>query len=206
MSSSNLNYNLELHTSPTYNTSSKQETSSPGSGDVSFIVVNQDAPAAPHYPLVYSADLYTSDYFYTGDYQIEYAQRTRYFGSGIDPDDSYGPYTMDTDSVIRIWSIYETAESYNCISVVPTGGDARLGVAIFGLDDDYYNRGDALADAVASGGGESVSIDYTVPSTGVYGLVVWNEGSSSSTDFYIEGCTSAVDDTGVFLPIIMRNH
>ncbi|MBN1220732.1 MAG: hypothetical protein JXM69_17560 [Anaerolineae bacterium] len=206
MSGGKLNYNLDLHTSSTYHLNSKQESSSPGSGNVSFIVVNQDAPANPHYPLVYFADSYTSEFFYTGDYRIEYTQRTSYFGSGIDPDDSYGPYTMDTDSVIRIWSIYETAESYNCISVVPTSGDARLGVAVFGPDDDYYNRDDALANAVASGGGDSVSIDYIAPSTGVYGLVVWNEGMSGSTTFNIEGCTSAADDTGVFLPIVVKNR
>jgi hypothetical protein len=205
MSGGKLNYNLDLHTSSTYASYSKQESSSPGSGKVSFIVVNQDAPANPHYPLVYFADSYTSEFFYTGDYQIEYAQRASFF-SGIDPDDSYGPYTMDTDSVIRIWSIYETTDSYNCISVVPTSGDARLGVAVFGPNDDYYNRDDALASAVASSGGDSVSIDYIAPSTHVYGLVVWNEGSSSSTEFNLEGCTSAADDTSVFLPIVLKNQ
>jgi hypothetical protein len=195
MSGSNLNYYLELHRTPTYG--SRQEQSRPGLGSVNFIVVSQDAPEDPRYPLVYSAGSNT------GNYQIEYAQRTRYFGTGIDPDDSYGPYTMNTNSVIRIWSIYEPGESENCISIVPTSGDAQLGVAIFESGDYYYNRDEALVKAVAATGGSNVSVSYVAPSTGVYGLVVWNEGSSSSTDFNIEGCTSSA---GVFLPIVVKNN
>ena len=167
-------------------------------------MIDQSAPDATRYPMTYS---YNGE---TGSYRTEYLARIEYFSRGIDPADSHGPYTMGTGDVIRLWTLHETEADETCISVNPTSGDARLGVAVFAPgsapDDYYFRRSDALASAVASTGGDNVAIEYTAASTGVYGLVVWNEWSSSSTDFNIEGCTSSAGDTNVFLPIILKNH
>jgi hypothetical protein len=78
----------------------------------------------------------------------------------VSPGESFGPYTLDSTSVIRLWTLFEAAGNSSCISIEPTSGDARLGVALFNPGTgDYFDRDDALAQAVASTGGGSVSID-----------------------------------------------
>jgi hypothetical protein len=165
-----------------------------GSGNVDFVVINEISSVAQYEPIVYSAD------GNTGYYWLEYAHYTTYW-NGIDPGDSHGPYTMYTNSVIRLWAVYESAGSEKCVTVEPASGNARLGVAIFAPDGFYYGRHGALAQAVTATGGSSVSVSYTAPSSGVYGLVVWNEGSSSTTTFYIKGCQQG----RVFLPIVLKS-
>jgi hypothetical protein len=197
-SDSSADYDLRLYSDSNY--SSLLDGSYYVGGYVDFVVIDQDAPNATRYPLVYSWDG-------TGSYQIEYLQRIAYFPSGINPGDSYGPYTMGTSSVIRLWTLGLTAGSENCVSVEPTSGDARLGVAVFapGTSPNYYfGRSQALAQAVATTGGSKVNLNYTAPSTtGVYGLVVWNESPNTTSSFYLEGCE---DENKVFLPIVLKDH
>jgi hypothetical protein len=202
MNNAAADYNLRLYEDENYTTQLAVSTGE--EGEVDFVVIDQGAPNASRYPMTYS---YNGE---TGSYRIEYSERIAYFDTGIDPGDSHGPYPMDTTDVIRLWTLDETVGDETCILVNPTSSDEespRLGVAVFATDwppgDYYFSRSDALASAVASRGGVSVSIAYTAPSDGAYGLVVWNEGSSSSTDFYIEGCTSS---GGVFLPIVVKNN
>jgi hypothetical protein len=201
MNESAADYNLRLYSDSSYTT--QLALSGRGAGEVDFVVIDQSAPNAVRYPMTYS---WNGE---TGDYRIEYLERIDWFDTGIDPADSHGPYTMGTGDVIRLWTLSEDEADETCISVNPTSGDAQLGVAVFAPgsapDNYYFRRIDALASAVASTGGDNVAIEYTAPTDGVYGLVVWNEGSSSSTDFNIEGCTSAAGDTDVFLPIILKD-
>jgi hypothetical protein len=201
MNETDADYNLRLYSDSNYTT--QLAISGLVEGEVDFVVIDQSAPNAVRYPMTYS---YNGE---TGDYRTEYLQRIAYFNTGIDLGDSHGPYTMGTGDVIRLWTLQDTAADETCISVNPTSGDAQLGVAVFAPgsapDNYYFRRSEALASAVASTGGDNVSIEYTAPSNGVYGLVVWNEGSSSSTDFNIEGCTSASSGNDVFLPIILKD-
>jgi hypothetical protein len=206
MNNTDSNYDLRLYSDANY-TSPTLARSNQGAGEVDFIVIDEQAPDDGRYPMTYSRRLTGNE---TGSYQIESVRRHDHLDSdGIDPADSFGPYPMFTTTVIRLYTFGETAGEETCISVSPISGDARLGVAVFAPgsapDDYYFDRSEALASAVASGGGDSVSIDYTAPSGGTYGLVVWNEGSSSLTNFNIEGCASQADDANVFLPIILKD-
>jgi hypothetical protein len=199
-STSSADYDPRLYSDSNY--SSLLDGSYYGGGYVDFVVIDQDAPDAMRYPLVYSWDG-------TGSYQIEYLQRIDYFSGNINPGDSYGPYTMGTSSVIRLWTLGVAAESENCVAVEPTSGDGRLGVAVFARSttDYYHDRGEALAQAVATTGGNRVELNYTATSTGgVYGLVVWNESPGTTSSFYLEGCAAPAEANDVFLPIILKNY
>lgn len=194
-------YNLRLYDDADYTT--QLALSGRGKGEVDFIAIDRQAPGATRYLMTYS---YGSSE--TGNYQIEYVRRNDHLSSdGIHPDDSYGPYTMDATVVIRLYAFSDTEGERTCISVNPTSGNARLGVAVFAPgsppDDYYFSHSDALARAVASAGGDSASIDYTASSSGRYGLVVWNQSGNGTTEFIIEGCTP--EDHTVFLPIILKN-
>jgi hypothetical protein len=194
-------YNLRLYEDADYTT--RLALSGLGKGEVEFIAIDRQAPGATRYLMTYS---YGSSE--TGSYHIEYVRRDEYLSSdGIDPDDSFGPYSMDATAVIRLYSFADTEGERTCISVNPTSGNTWLGVAVFAPgsspDDYFFSRSDALASAVASAEGGSASIDYTVPSSGRYGLVVWNQSSNGTIEYVIEGCTP--EQHTVFLPIILKS-
>jgi len=199
-SGSSADYDLRLYSDLNY--SSYLDGSYYAAGNVDFVVIDEQASYTTRYPLAYSWDG-------TGSYQIEYLQRIAYFPDNINPGDSHGPYSMDTSSVIRLWTLWVAEGSENCVAVEPTSGDARLGVAVFarGTTDYYFDRGEALAQEVATTGGNRVELNYTAPSTsGVYGLVVWNESPGTTSSFYLEGCAAGAEAQHVFLPIILKNH
>jgi hypothetical protein len=76
-----------------------------------------------------------------------------------------------------------------------------LGVAIIQPDAGfkYYNRSSADAQAVASTGGEAVTVHYTFTSSGTYAIVVWKEDSLYSSEFNLRGCQD------IYLPVVERN-
>jgi hypothetical protein len=193
-------YNLRLYEDASYTT--QLALSGRGAGEVEFVAIDRQAPSAPRYALTYAYG--NSE---TGNYRIEYVQREAYLSAdGIDPNDSFGPYTIDASGVLQVYSFSETAGARTCISVNPTSGNAQLGMSVFApgsAPDNYFSpRSSGLTSAEATTGGGSVSIDYTAPSSGRYGLVVWKQGNGGTTDYVIEGCTIEIP---VFLPLALRN-
>jgi hypothetical protein len=195
----NSDYNLRLYEDASYTT--QLALSGRGAGEVEFVTIDRQAPSAARYALTYSYN--NSE---TGNYRIEYVEREAYLSAdGIDPEDSFGPYTIDASGVLRVYSFAETAGARTCIAVNPTSGDAQLGMAVFvpgsAPNDYYFPRKDALSSAIATGAGGSVSLYYLAPASGRYGLVVWKQGSGGTTNYVIEGCTIET----LFLPLTLRN-
>jgi hypothetical protein len=63
-------------------------------------------------------------------------------------------------------------------------------------------RGDAVASADSAGAGGAETMNYTVGSDVWYGLVVWNNGATSSTQF-----TITIERANlVYLPLISKNY
>jgi hypothetical protein len=63
----------------------------------------------------------------------------------------------------------------------------------------YFNRSGADAQAVASIGGEAVTVRYTFTPSGTYAIVVWKEDSLYSSEFNLHGCQD------IYLPVVERN-
>ena len=177
-----------MHTSDSY--SSYIQASTNGPGEVDLVVIGQDAPQLTYYPYVFTPN---TD---TGYYRIEFVQRISYFGTGIQPGDAFGPYTMHTTNVVKLWSMLPSVGSETCIRVEPTSGDAQLGVAVFAPESLYSDLDDALVSDVASSAGEDASVTFTASTLDVHGLLVWNLGATSHTDFMIRGCGGEIFSDG----------
>lgn len=67
---------------------------------------------------------------------------------------------------------------------------------------DYMGRGNAVASADIAGAGGTETMNYTVDSDVWYGLVVWNNGATSSTQF-----TITIEKLNlVYMPLIAKNY
>ena len=168
-------YDLRLYSDSDYST---ERAYSDGANDVvDFVVVNGDALGAPstYYPL---AEAYSG----TGDYPIEWAE-------GAFPelsDGSLGPFTMGSDDVVRVLDTELSNGSTYYFSVFPTSGDADLGIALFSPSNgNYQDRFDAVAGADSYFGGQPEFFQHTASTSGYHGLVVWNEGATSNTNFTV---------------------
>jgi hypothetical protein len=166
-----------------------------GTGSVDFVVISGPADPDVCYPKVvwYSG---------SGNYQIEFAPWTE----DLDHEDTYGPYTMSTSSVLRTWDFQGTAGTTYRFTVQPTSGNADLGIALFAPSSaggyDYMGLGDAVASADSAGAGDAETMNYTVGSDVWYGLVVWNNGATSSTQF-----TITIERANlVYLPLVSKNY
>lgn len=138
----------------------------------------------------------------SGNYQIEFAPWSGDLGEG-----TYGPYTMNPSNVLRTWDFGGTAGTTYRFTVQPISGDADLGIALYAPSsaggDDYMGRGDAVASADSAGAGGPETMNYTVGSDVWYGLVVWNNGATSSTQFTI---TIEKDISVGYLPLICKSY
>jgi hypothetical protein len=166
-----------------------------GTGSVDFVVISVYAADAVRYPKVVK-------FSGSGNYQIEFAPWTE----DLDREDTYGPYTMDPSSVLRTWDFQGTAGTTYRFTVQPTSGNADLGVALYAPSPaggyDYMGRGDAVASADSAGAGGTETMVYTVGSDVWYGLVVWNNGATSSTQFTI----TIRKTQSVYMPLITKSY
>jgi hypothetical protein len=165
-----------------------------GTGSVDFVVISGYAADAVRYPKVvwYSG---------SGNYQIEFAPWSEDLGEG-----TYGPYTMNPSNVLRTWDFQGTAGTTYRFTVQPTSGNADLGVALYAPSSaggyDYMGRGNAVASADSAGAGGTETMVYTVGSDVWYGLVVWNNGATSSTQFTI----TIRKTRSVYVPLITKSY
>jgi hypothetical protein len=154
---------------------------------VDFVVVDRNhAPAGYYYAEVV-------EYSGTGSYPIEWATWT---ADTADADGTYGPYTMTPGQVVRVWDSYLVAGIRKYFALKPISGNADLGMALYDSDPStpstcYKGRSQYLimADSVVPGGNEFMN--YQTSTTDWMGLVVWNNGATSTTSFNLYTDTTA---------------
>ncbi len=166
-----------------------------GTGSVDFVVISGDASSVVRYPKVVK-------YSGSGDYQIEFAPWTE----DLDEERTYGPYTMNPGSVLRTWGFWGSAGETYKLTVQPISGNADLGIALYAPSSaggyDYMGRGDAVASADSAGAGGTETMTCTVGSDVYHGLVVWSNGSTSSTQFTI----TIEKIKSVYMPLITKSY
>jgi hypothetical protein len=162
---------------------------------VDLVAVDQNVDNKERYPFVFSRD------GGAGNYDIEYKQRSAYFGA-LHPGDSYGPYTMGTGDLVDAFTFYSYGGLEPCIQIVPASGDALLGAAVFAAGAPtgrIYAREGAQVQSTAPAGGEPFKICPYGQTTGVYALVIWNNGGSQGTIYTIE-----IGDYEIRLPLVLK--
>lgn len=109
---------------------------------------------------------------------------------------TYGPYTISPSNVLRVWDTWLSAGVRKYFAVKPVSGNADLGMALMDSDGGtsatwYQGRSQAVSSSDSAGSGGSEYINYQTTTSDYMGLVVWNNGATSSTNFYLYADTSA---------------
>jgi hypothetical protein len=152
---------------------------------VDFVVIDGNhAPAGNYFTTV-------SRYTGTGNYNTEHATRTTDLAEGI-----YGPYTLLTSQVVRVWDDLQYNGVRKYFALKPTSGDADLGMALFGSDPAtsstwYLGRSQYAVQVDNPGAGLNEFMNYQSAVDDWFGLVVWNNGATSNTTFNLYLDTSA---------------
>jgi hypothetical protein len=159
------------------------KTSSYGGSNVDFVLIDGNhAPSGDYFPEVRE---YTGS---GGTYAIEWGSSTQ---DTADQDGTYGPYTMNTSQVIRVWDSYLTAGTRKYFKLKPVSGNADLGMALYDSDPGtstsfYKYRANHVVSADAAGAGGTETMNYLeTTSSDWMGLVVWNNGATTTTTFYL---------------------
>jgi hypothetical protein len=102
---------------------------------------------------------------------------------------------MTPNNVVRVWDNYSTNGMRKYFAIRPTAGNADLGMSLFASNDAtpstmFKARSQYLvmADGISAGGSEIMN--YLPSVTDWMGLVVWNNGSSTNTTFYLYADTT----------------
>ena len=152
---------------------------------VDFVLVdNNHAPEVNYYPEVYKWS------GAGGNYPIEWASHSADVYDG-----TFGPYSMTPNNVVRVWDNYSTNGTRKYFAIRPTAGNADLGMSLFASNDAtpstmFQSRSQYVILADANGAGGSEIMNYLPSVTDWMGLVVWNNGSSTNTTFYLYADTT----------------
>jgi hypothetical protein len=115
--------------------------------------------------------------------------------------------TAFTFTVLSVYRVNLTAGTDYEIKLNLTSGDADLGMALFpptaAGGSNFMTRGAAVALADASSFGGKESIVYRPNVSGQYGLVVWNNGNTQSSNYQV---SLGEKGLAVYLPAILKNH
>lgn len=128
-----------------------------------------------------------------GNYVIELASQS---DEVIDLDGVYGPYSMTPSQIIYVWDTVFSNGIRKYFAVNPESGNADLGIALHDTNpaspSSWYqgaSQSVVAADSLVAGGDEFIS--YETSTSDNLGLVVWNNGASSTTTFYLFVDTNA---------------
>lgn len=127
----------------------------------------------------------------TGDYATEFANHSS------DTVGTYGPYSMTTSQVLRVWDSWLSSGERKYFAIRPTSGDAYLRIGLHDSDPGvssswYQGVNQVIAWADSGGAGNPVTMNYLNSGDSDWmGLVVWNTGSTSTTTFYLYTDTTA---------------
>jgi hypothetical protein len=159
------------------------------SGLLDFVVVDGNhAPSGDYYTTV-------SAWSGTGNYTIQQATHSTDVGDG-----TFGPYTMTTSDVLRVWDSLSNNGTRKYFAIRPTTGDADLGMALFASDGSisttyYQGRSQYVATADSNGASLSETMNYLPSATDWMGLVVWNNSSTTNTTYYLYADTTSPNGT-----------
>nr|HPQ40716.1 S8/S53 family peptidase [bacterium] len=145
-------------------------------GSVDFVMIDRNhAPAGTYYPSVIPVSG-------TGSYHAEFAGTTDDIVTG-----TFGPYTMTSSQIIRVWDLYLATGEMKYVSVIPTAGDADLRLYIFDSDGGtasswYQGRSNFLYWVNAGGPGEPEFLEpQLATATDWTGLVVFSDNRGYAT-------------------------
>ncbi|MCA9973523.1 MAG: hypothetical protein KC425_25065 [Anaerolineales bacterium] len=182
------NYNIYLYAASAFGDPDDHtwlEDSTLSSVIVDYVVVDRNhALTSSYYPEVVASSG-------TGTYPLEWATRSNDVRLG-----TYGPFTMSSGQVLRVWDADMDAGVRKYFAVKPTSGNADLGMGLHDSDpataSSYYQgRSQAVVTADANGAGGDEFMNYQAAVGDWYGLVVWNNGATTSTSFYLYADTDA---------------
>ncbi len=182
------NYNIYLYEGSAFADPGEYnwlEDSTLTSAIVDYVVVDRNhAPSGSYYPEVRTVSG-------SGSYPTQWATRSTFAYSG-----TYGPYTMSTSQVVRVWDVDMTGGVRKYFAVKPVSGDANLGMALHDTNPSdstswYQGRSQAVVSANVAGSGGDEFMNYQTSTTDWLGLVVWNDGSTTSTSYYLYADTTA---------------
>jgi hypothetical protein len=191
-------YDLFLSSSTSYTSSILAGSVELGSAP-DFVVINPDVSATYLYP-------WAIQWEGTGLYYFRYPIQSQELAPG-------GPTVINSTAyaytVISIYQVDMTAGDDYQIALDVTSGDADLGMALFAPSaaggSDYMNRHDAIALADSAGYGGSETMDYAPEVSGLYGLVVWNNGATQHSNYSLSLLVQA-PSAKVYLPISMKSY
>ncbi|MCK4900285.1 MAG: fibronectin type III domain-containing protein, partial [Anaerolineales bacterium] len=115
-------------------------------------------------------------------------------GDTADADGTYGPYTMTSSQVIRVWDSWLTNGVRKYFAVKPSSGNADLGMALHNSASGtflYQGRSNRVVEVDSAGAGGDEFMNYQASINDWMGLVVWNNGGSTTTTFYLYTDTTA---------------
>ena len=95
------------------------------------------------------------------------------------PDGTYGPYTMSSLALLRLYEVYLAAGDY-LIRLDLQDGDADLGLTLHPGASAFQWKGQCVSGGLADEGGpgENERIVVTIPSSDYFCLGVWKSGSA----------------------------
>ncbi|MBN1297211.1 S8/S53 family peptidase [bacterium] len=154
---------------------------------VDFVMIDRNhAPSGKFYPSVIPVSG-------ADQYHIEFAGTTDDIVTG-----TFGPYTMTSSQIIRVWDLYLASGEMKYVSVIPTTGDADLRLYIFDSDGGtaaswYQDRSSFLYWVNAGGPGEPEFIEpQLATATDWTGLVVFSDSRGyATTTFNVYADTTA---------------
>jgi hypothetical protein len=191
-------YDLFLSSSTSYTSSILAGSVEIGNAP-DFVVINPDVSAANLYP-------WALQWEGTGLYNFRYPVQSQQMATG-------GPTVINdtayTYTVISIYQVDMTAGDDYQLSLDVTSGDADLGMALFAPSaaggSDYMTRDDAIALADSAGYGGSEVTEYAPEVSGLYGLVVWNNGATQRSDYSLSLSVQPSKEK-VYLPAVMKGY
>ena len=162
---------------------------------VDLVVIGRNAPQEVRYARV-------MDWSGSGNYQVEFATTLASLsGSG-----TFGPYSIGSNSVLKMFEFSGIPGQNYSFTLQIASGDADLGMMLCDPSVLYAGRGGCSAYADDQGAGGTEQMEYQIGNTtDWHGLVVWNNGASTSSQFYIQ-VEPVVSLSYVYLPSVLRAY
>jgi hypothetical protein len=188
-------YDLFLSSSRNYLSSMLDASFEVGSAP-DFIVISPDVSATYLYP-------WAMQWEGTGLYYVKYATQG---GSLMLGGTTLINGAVPTFFVLDVYRVNMTAGKGYQIALDVSSGNADLGMALFAPSaaggSDYMTREEAvgLSDSASFGGSEKII--YSPGVSGWYGLVVWNDGGTQSSNYELRLREKLMD---TYLPLIFKN-
>ncbi|MBI5168587.1 MAG: hypothetical protein HZA61_03775 [Candidatus Eisenbacteria bacterium] len=112
-------------------------------------------------------------------YYLAEAVKSRWLASS--PAGLYGPYTFDSNTLLKLHEVYLPAGSY-VVELVSDAGQIDWGLSLYGTTGATYGKSDALGASWGAPQGVDEAFAVTVPTAGYHAVAVWRVGVGGSND------------------------